>query len=393
MDLKKINRMYILSFLFSFHIALSAYVNSTFLSEIISPKYVGILYTVSSLTTLLLLSKSANILKYFGNRKLTLWLLLVNMLSLAGMISSSNPYIVGTSFVLFVSTNTQIFFCIDIFIEHFSKDTNVGKTRGLYLTITNLAWMLSPLLASFLISREGGYKIIYIVAFIATMIMTIGLLLSVKTFKDKVYIKTPFLETYKYLKKNTHMLAITIINFILQFFYAWMVIYTPIYLNQYIGLSWGQIGIIFTIMLAPFVIFDLPIGILIDKYHVKKRTLLFLGFIVISISTLAIAFMTTKSILVWGFILFMTRVGACIIETTGEIYFFTHIKEEEAYLLSVFRDMTPVAYIIAPVISTLIFIFLPFNYLFIILSIILLIGLYYIPQLKKNGNNLPNSYK
>ncbi len=384
MKFTKINRMYILSFLFTLHIALSAYVNSTFLSGIVSEKFVGILYTLSSLATLLLLSKSSNILKYFGNKRLTLWLLLANMLSLFGMITSKNPYIISTAFVVFVSTNTQILFCIDIFIEHFGNKKTIGKNRGLYLTIINLAWMLSPLLTSYLITKEGGYKTIYILAFITTIIMTLGLLFSVQKFKDKSYKKTPFLETYRYLKTNHHMLAITVINFILQFFYAWMVVYTPIYLYQHIGLGWGQIGIIFTIMLSPFVIFGIPVGILVDKYHVKKRTLLYIGFIIISISTFLISMITTKSVVLWSIILFTTRLGASIIETTSEIYFFTHVREEEAYLLSVFRDMTPVAYIVAPLLSTVLFIFLPFNFLFIILSIILLSGLYYIPKLMHN---------
>jgi MFS family permease len=379
--------MYVLSFLFSLHIALSAYVNSTFLSDIFSVGLIGILYTISSVVTLLLLSKSANILKYFGNKKLTLLLLLINMASLVGMITSKNPYIVGTSFIAFVSTNTQILFCIDIFIEHFGDKNTVGKNRGLYLTIINLAWMTSPLIASFLITKQGGYETIYIVAFIATIIMTIGLLFSVKTFQDKSYEKTPFWDTYRYLKTNRHMLAITIINFILQFFYAWMVVYTPIYLYEYIGLGWSQLGIIFTIMLAPFVILGLPIGILIDKYHVEKKLLLCIGFIIISASTFLISGITTKNILIWSAILFATRVGASIIETTSEIYFFSHIKEEEAYLLSIFRDMNPVAYIVAPLISTLIFIYLPFKFLFIILSVILLTGLYYIPHLKNNDKS------
>ena len=384
----KINRMYVLSFFFTLHIALSAYVNSTFLSEIISEKFVGLLYTLSSLATLLLLSKSSIILKYFGNKRLTLWLLLVNMLSLIGMITSRNPYVISSAFVVFVSTNTQIFFCIDIFIEHFSNKKTVGKSRGLYLTIINIAWMASPLVAAFLISKEGGYKTIYILAFITIIIMTLGLLFSVKTFKDKTYKKTPFLETYKFLKTNPHMFAITMINFILQFFFAWMVVYIPIYLFQHIGLGWAQLGIIFTVMLSPFVIFSLPIGILIDKYHFNKRNLLYIGFIIISVSTFLIAGITTKKILPWAVVLFATRVGASIIETTSEIYFFTQIKEEEAYLLSVFRDMTPVAYIIAPILGTIIFIFLPFKYLFIILSLILLTGLYYIPRLKQNHDNI-----
>jgi len=309
------------------------------------------------------------------------------MLSLTGMIASTNPYIIATSFVLFVSTNTQILFCIDIFIEHFGNKKTVGKNRGLYLMIINLAWISSPLLVSMFIKNEGGYRIIYLISFIATIIMTIGLFFSIKKFKDKSYEKTPFIETYKYLKTNHHMLMITIINFILQFFYAWMVVYTPIYLFKHIGFGWSELGIIFTIMLSPFVIFGLPIGILIDKYHMSKRILLYIGFIIISISTLLISIMTTKSIILWAIILFMTRVGASIIETTSEIYFFTHIKEEETFLLSVFRDMMPIAYIIAPLIATLVFIYLPFNYLFIVLSIILISGLYYIPHLKQNDES------
>jgi MFS family permease len=180
------------------------------------------------------------------------------------------------------------------------------------------------------------------------------------------------------------MLAITIINFILQFFYAWMVVYTPIYLHQHIGLGWQQTGIIFTIMLSPFVLFELPIGILIDKYHIKKRTLLYLGVIIMGLSTLIIPFIITQSILIWGIIFFATRTGASLIEATSEIYFFTHITEEDTHLLGVYRDMTHVAYIIAPLIATLIFIFLPFKYLFLILGILIFSGFYYIPKLKHN---------
>jgi len=396
----KINRIYVLSFLFSLHIALSAYVNSTFLLKIISEKYVGILYTVASLLTLFLLTKSVNILKHFGNRKFILCSLLVNMVSLVGLIVSKNPYIIGASFIAFTSTNTLVILSIDIFIEHFGDPKTIGKTRGLYLMIVNLAWMLSPLITAFLITKEGGFISIYILSFIATIIMTLGLVFSIRKFEDKTYIKTPFLETYRYLKDNHHMLAITVINFILQFFLASMVIYMPIYLYEHMGFGWSQIGIIFTIMLAPFVIFGLPIGILIDKYHIEKKIFLYAGILIMSVSALFIPFITTASVALWAIILFMTRTGASIVETTSEIYLFSHIKEEETYLLSIFRDMMPVAYIIAPLVGILIFIFLPFKFLFAILGIIVLAGLYYIPHLKhnheylnENENILPSSNK
>ncbi|MFA6386552.1 MAG: MFS transporter [Candidatus Paceibacterota bacterium] len=390
--MNKINRMYVLSFLFSLHIALSAYVNSTFLLKIISEKYVGILYTIASLVTLILLTKSVNLLKHFGNRNFVLISLLVNMVSLVGMIVSKNAYIIATSFIALIATNTLVFLSIDIFIEHFGNPLTIGKTRGLYLMIINLAWMLCPLVTSFLITKEGGYVSIYIISFITTIIMTIGLLFSVRNFEDRSYIKTPFLQTYKFLKENHHMLAITMINFILQFFFALMVVYMPIYLYEHIGFNWSQIGIIFTIMLTPFVIFGLPIGALIDNCKMKKRTLLYIGIIIMSLSTLSISFIVSTSVALWAFIMFMTRMGASIIETTSEVYFFTHVKEEDTYLLSIFRDMSPVAYIIAPLISTLIFIVLPLKFLFAILGVIILSGLYYIPHLKHNHDyGIPNT--
>lgn len=383
--------MYILSFLFTLHISLSAYVNSTFLTKIISEKYVGLLYTFAAIITLFLLSKSANLLKNFGNRSLVLWLLLINMIALAGLITSSGVMVIAFSFISFLTTNTLISLCLDIFIEHFGDPKTIGRTRGLYLTITNMAWMISPLITSLLINKESGYIAIYVLAFITIAIMTVGLFFSINAFKDKIYIKTPFMDTYKYLKTNHHMLAVTVINFILQFFYAWMVVYTPIYLHQHIGFDWNQIGVIFTVMLAPFVIFGLPTGILIDKYHVKKRTLLFIGFIIMAVSTFLISFISVNNIALWALILFMTRTGASIVETTAEIYFFTHITEEDAYLLGVFRDMTPVAYIVAPVIATLVFMLLPFQYLFIVLAIIVTSGVYYVTRLKHNHEiALPN---
>ncbi len=382
--------MYLLSFIFTLHISLSAYVNSTFLIKFFSEKYVGVFYTVASVITLILLSNSSTILKNLGNRRFVLWLLIINAFSLMGIITITNPYIVGLSFIALFSTNTLVFFCIDIFIEHFGNPTTIGRNRSLYLTVINIAWLISPLITAVLVSNKEGYLTIYIIALIACLITIVGLASSVREFEDKKYVKTPFLKAYRYLKTNRHMLSITIIDFLLQFFYVWMVIYVPIYLHSHIGFGWDKLGVIFTIMLLPFVLFEFPVGVLIDKYHISKRSLLYLGFTTIALAILAIAFITTKNIAVWALILFMTRTGASIVESTAEIYFFTHVTEEDAYLLGIFRDMSPVAYIVAPLVATAVFAFLPFNYLFIVLAIILLTAFYYIRLLKHNhGPTVP----
>jgi hypothetical protein len=379
---KKLHRIYILSFLFSLHLAISAYVNSTFLSSIIGEHFVGLIYTVAAFVTLVLLSNTGGILKYLGNKRLTLLLLICNMIGLLGLIKSQDATIVSISFVIFIVTNYLVFYCLDIFIEHFGTPASIGRTRGIYLTFLNIGWLLSPLITSYLIANEGGYIAIYVMAFFAVCIIVLGLLLGIGKFNDKSYEKKPFLEMYKFIKKNRHIRAIVIINFILQFFFSSMVVYTPIYLNQHIGLGWDKLGIIFTIMLLPFVLFGIPIGKLIDNYHIHKRTLLTIGTVIISIATISIGFIGSTSIALWAFILFMTRFGAVMLETVSEIYFFTHVREEDASTLSIFRDMTPLAYIIGPLLGTLFLSFFQFKYLFLTLGLLMLSSLYYIKLLK-----------
>jgi MFS family permease len=381
----KIKRIYLLSFLFTLHISISAYVNSTFLTDIINEKFVGILYTTASLVTLILLSKSSKFLGNFGNRKTTLFFLVLNMISLVGLSFSHNPYLIGLSFLMFTVTNTLIFFCIDIFIEHFSDKEKTGRIRGLYLTIINLAWIISPMLTALIVKDNSQIRIVYFISLVMVSLATLGIILFTKKFKDGMYKKTPFLKTLINLKNNKSMNSIVAINFLLQFFYALMVIYTPIYLSKHIGLTWMEIGIIFTVMLSPFVILGLPIGILIDKYKLNKKHLLNIGFIFAILSTAFIPFIDSKNILIWALVLFGTRVGASLIETTSEIYFFSKIDDKDAEVLGLYRNMNSLAYIIAPILTTILFLFMPFEFIFIVISTIMILGFYFIKRLKENN--------
>lgn len=387
----KLHRIYILSFLFSLHLAISAYVNSTFLSQVVGTKYVGLLYTASALITLLLLSNTRVILKQLGNKKLTIITLLINMLGLLGLIVSKDAIVISLSFILFIATNYIVLYCLDIFIEHFGDPKSVGKTHGIYLTFINIGWAISPTITAYLIANQGGYVAVYILAFLTVCLIVVGMLFGIGKFEDKTYEKKPFLEMYRFIKTNRHIRAITTINFLLQFFFSWMVVYTPIYLYEYIGLGWSKLGTIFTIMLLPFVLFGIPLGKLIDNYHVHKRKLLLIGTIIISLATMSISFISNNNIALWAFVLFMTRFGAAIIETVSEVYFFTHVREEDASILSVFRDMPPLSFIIAPLLGTLFLSFFPFKYLFLVLGILMLTSLYYIKLLKHTSEFYENN--
>ena len=256
----------------------------------------------------------------------------------------------------------------------FSKNTEIGRFRGFYLTIINLAWVFAQIFSGSIIAKSslsGSYFIASIFMFAVTLMF----IFSLKNFKDPQYKKIPILKTIRFFIKNKHISKIYLLNLILKFFYTWMIIYTPIYLNTYLHFNWSEIGIIFTIMLLPFVLLTFPAGELSDKIGEKK--MLKYGFLTMSLFTLIIPLIHGSSLLLWAIILFGTRIGAATVEIMTESYFFKLEKEEDTDAISFFRNTTPLAYVIAPFIAIPILALIPsFQYIFFVLGVILLYGFY-----------------
>ena len=171
-------------------------------------------------------------------------------------------------------------------------------------------------------------------------------------------------------------------SLLLNFFFSWMVIYTPIYLHDHLGFSWTVIGIMFTIMLLPFPLLEMPLGKLADEKYGEKE-MLNTGFIIIAITTAILTFITSTNAILWTVMLFATRIGASMVEITTESYFFKKIGSDDSNLLSFFRMTGPIAYIIGPISASILLIFVAPNYLFVILGfIVITAGLYFSLDLK-----------
>lgn len=370
--------IYTASFFFALQIAIASYINSTFISGIISESIVGIAFTVSALFTLVGLSSIPKIISRFGNKHTLLALLVLNFIALLGITSHGNPTIQLIGFLGYLITNNLIVFSFDIFVQHFSDNLKIGSMRGFYLTIINIAWVLSPILSGFLISR-GGFQMLYGVAMMFVFIVFYIILAKVKNYHDAPYVRAPFMHTLKLLWSKHELRSITVLNFVLQFFYAWMIIYTPLYLHEHIGFSWENIGVIFTIMLLPFILFELPLGKRSDT-HGEKNLLIF-GLMIMGIATLFLPTLP-KNLIIWAMFLFLTRVGAAISEVMIEVHFFKKVTDKDSNFISVFRDMSPLAFVIAPIFGTLIIGILPFKMLYIILGVFVLTGIFYAYKLK-----------
>jgi predicted MFS family arabinose efflux permease len=188
-------------------------------------------------------------------------------------------------------------------------------------------------------------------------------------------------ETTQEFLLNKNLFGVTVTNFLLQLFYGFMVIYTPIYLTKHIGFSWSETGIIFTIMLLPFVLFELPVGELED-YKYGEKEFMVIGFVILSLTTTFMGYILSNTFWMWATILFLSRIGASFVEISTDSYFFKQVDDRRSDIISLYRGVRPIAFITAPILATISLQLIPFQYLFLVFGAIMLIGTKYALSLK-----------
>jgi MFS family permease len=276
---------------------------------------------------------------------------------------------------------STIAFNLDVFVESTTTDeAKTGGIRGIYLTTANITFVLAPLVIAIFLS-DNAYSNIYLISFI--FLIPVYCFIR-KYFKNSKISKIEHIRiketVFEYIR-NKNLKNIFVSNFLLQLFYAFMVVYSPLYLDKYMHFSWAEIGLMFTIMLVPFVIFELPIGEIADKKYGEKEFLT-VGFIIMGLSTMFISFVTVKIFWIWAVILFITRIGASFVEITTDSYFFKQVGEKKSDVISFYRITRPLSYIVAPIMATISLQFIPFQYIFIVIGICMIIGTHYSLALK-----------
>jgi MFS family permease len=315
-----------------------------------------------------------SLVKRFGNFNVTIGLILLEIFSLMGLIMGSGTLAIISAFILNFVSISLINFTLDIFLEAFSSNNKTGKIRGTFLTVANSAWLVSPILGSYILGNES-FSNIYLASSLL-LIPVIGLIFfNLHTVKEPEYTRAPFWKSFGEVWSDRNVKGVLLIQFLLQFFYAWMIIYTPIYLHETVGFDWTTIGYIFTIMLLPFVLLEGLLGRLADKNG--EKVMLSIGFIIMAVSTGLITLVTDHNPVIWTAVLFMTRVGAAMVEVMTDTYFFKKIDASKTHIISFFRTARPLAYVISPVMATLLFTVFDMKGLFIFLSLLMLYGLRY----------------
>ena len=373
--------IYWAGFLFSTPAALTFYINSSFLSTFVDEKFVGVVYALASLCSVLALLLIPLIFRKIGGYKFLIWTILLQALAFGALTLTKNVWSTVAVFMVGFSLNILIAFAMDEFLKISSTNNTLGRVRGIYLVACHLALIMIQL-AFWIILGAFSFRIIYFISCLVTILFLAVAFFGLRGIPEPEYDKMGALKYLGKFIRNRNLLRAYGISFLLQLFYCWMIIYTPIYLSIHLGFSWRQIGIIFALMLLPFIIIPFRLGKYGDKFG--ERKMLMLGFSIISLSTLALFFIGWPGVLVWTVGLFITRIGASSIEVMSDTYFFKHIHPENEEYVGVYRSAFPLAYILGPLVASIIFSLVPsFNFIYVILGAIMLFGVYLASTIRK----------
>jgi hypothetical protein len=320
------------------------------------------------------------IISKIGNYTTALWSITLQIALFYGLITSTSPSTIFILFVLQTANASMIGLCLDIFLEGHTDGNNVGKIRGFYTSILNASWVISPLIGSIIINGNGDYKGTYFAAMAMLFPLIYMVYKNFPRFHDPKYTHPSVWQLVQSFGTKADWTRIFIINIILQVFYAWMVVYSPIYMNKTLNFGWESIGIMLTIMLIPFPLIQYPLGKLADRKY-GEQEIMALGFAIMGVSTILLTTMA-PTIFIWGLILFTTRIGAAAAEIMIETYFFKTVPPTDSSKLGLFRITRPIAYFIAPLITMIGLLFTDHEHLFVIIGVLCLLALHPVLTLK-----------
>ena len=359
--------LYIMAFFLSLAGALPAYIQSSFIENYAGVAAVNWFFIAANFISFFAILFFPKIIKKCGNYLTTGLVSLIFLVSLAGLGFTTKPALIFLFFVLMQIAINLIWINMDIFVKELSKTSSTGQTRGIYFTVINLAWIISPSISAWIISLSGYYGVFLGSALLLFPFLLIFSLKSAQLYNNQKY-KTSLLKSLKEMFKDKNLKSIFWLATLLNVFFSVAVITIPIYLNHYLNFSWSEIGLAFSIMLIPFLIVEIPAGFIADKYFGEKE-MLGIGFVIIIVCLSVMTISNSDNIWFWALILFISRIGAALIEAMRESYFFKKVSSRDVDKINIFRTALPLGYLIGSLLSLISLIFWPVNFIFLIAAI------------------------
>lgn len=379
---KHLSTLYATGLILAIATHVTTYINSSFIETFIGLHYTGLFFISANIITLLAMIFFPSIIKHWGNFRTIKIMLILGIISSLALITFSSPWLLLIFFIVMWASLSLVWINMDIFVESFTNNKNTGKIRAIFFTFINIGIILSPIISTSLVGKDNNYPVVYLFSTVVIIIFYLLLTFLKKRIDKKIVFKQQKIkQTIIDFWQDKNLKGLYAISFFLNLFFSVVVVYIPIYLHTVIGFDWSTLGILFAIILLPFILFEIPAGIIADKYLGEKE-ILFLALGILTICLFLFSYIDSNNPIVWGAVLFISRIGAALIEAMRESRFFKIVDATDVSYINFLRTSYPLGYLVGTSLGVIILSWSNIPNLFFYLSILFLFGFYFIYIIK-----------
>jgi MFS family permease len=381
----RIGLFLITGLLTTLHVSLAIYILSSFIEHYVGESFVGLVYAAGAALSFLSLLSIPRIVHRFSPLT-TAWVVIglefLTLLSLAFFYTS--PFITIPALLLHLTLPPILWYALDLLFKGITENNaRTGQLRTLFISFVNGGAILAQIIMGNILQETEAYQLVFFLSALTLIPSVIFLTLSVWNLKHVAKEVTfSIRDTLLCITGSEDTRRIFVVGLFLQIIFAWLSIYAPLYFHEELGLAWSDLSLVFAIMLLPYVFLEPIVGFLEDKFF-AEREFMAMGFLIVGVATMGISFITASSITpLLITIMLTTRMGAAFVEAATESYFFKHVEREDENSFGLYRSLAPLAYMIGPIVGTVLLLLVPFTYLFTIFGILMLLGIPFALSLK-----------
>lgn len=335
---------YLMTFLYALHYAIPVYATSSYLHQYFNSSIVSAVYLIGSFLALIASIHIAKSIKKYHTYNFTVGVTILEIIVVILFGIVQNPFLLGPLFIVHFALQSLLFVSLNVFLESFSAHANVGSIRGLFLAILHVGILIAPLVGGYILS-VSSFAVLYIVAALVLIPYLFLVHHYLEHIKDPAYHTVDIFEALRKALANKNLRGAVVAKFLVEAFYAVMVIYLPLYLAT-LGIPLtSYLGFIIPVALIPLVVLPYELGYLADTKYGEKEMLI-IGLLILTVTTFICVLLTSSSILIWALLLLVSRIGASLVDTMAFTYYFKKIGPEDPSYTALFVNMYSCATIV-----------------------------------------------
>ena len=251
-----------------------------------------------------------------------------------------------------------------IIIRDKSAKKQLSRNEGIMYTFMNLSWVIGPLLAGYVAYEVGINKVFILSAIFLFLAFLFFKKAGIEDRNIKKKIDKNILKNFYDFFKNRERTLSYIISGGVNLWWVLIYLFIPLLIVRQ-GLSTVWIGYFLFAIPIPLILFEYTFAKLAGRIGFKK--IFKMGFLIPCIFALLCFFVSNIYIILT--LLILASVGLAMLEPTTEAYFFDILREkEELRFYGPYNTTISINNLIGRFLPSLLLLFLPFKYVFIVFS-------------------------